>query len=32
MEVKNALMPNDEQMAGFLEQDKDQPSFMVNLL
>ena len=32
MEVKNALMPNDEQMAGFLEKDKDQPIFMVNLL
>ena len=32
MEVKNALMPNDEQMTGFLEKDKDQPIFMVNLL
>ena len=32
MEVKNAVMPNDEQMAGFLEEDKDQPIFMVNLL
>ncbi len=32
MEVKNAVMPNDEQMAGFLEKDKDEPIFMVNLL
>ena len=32
MEVKNALMPNDQQMAGFLEKDKDQPIYMVNLL
>ena len=32
MEVKNALMPNDEQMAGFLEEDEGQPIFMVNLL
>ena len=32
MEVKNALMPNDQQMAGFLEESKDQPIYMVNLL
>ena len=32
MEVKNALMPNDQQMAGFLEKDKDQPIYMVKLL
>ena len=32
MEVKNAVMPNDQQMAGFLEEDEDQPIFMVNLL
>ena len=32
MEVKNALMPNDQQMAGFLEEGKDQPIYMVNLL
>ena len=32
MEVKNSLMPNDQQMAGFLEEGKDQPIYMVNLL
>ena len=32
MEVKNALMPNDQQMAGFLEEGKDLPIYMVNLL
>ena len=32
MEVKNALMPNGQQMAGFLEEGKDQPIYMVNLL
>jgi len=32
MEVKNALMPNDQQMAGFLEEDEGQPIYMVNLL
>ena len=32
MEVKNALMPNDQQMTGFLEEGKDQPIYMVNLL
>ena len=32
MEVKNAVMPNDEQMSDFLEKDKDQQIFMVNLL
>ena len=32
MEVKNALEPNDEQMAGFAEPDDGQPIYMVNLL
>ena len=32
MEVKNAVMPNDQQMAGFLEEGEDKPIFMVNLL
>jgi len=32
MEVKNAVMPNDQQMAGFLEEGKDRPIYMVNLL
>ena len=32
MEVKNALMPNDQQMAGFLEESEGQPIYMVNLL
>ena len=32
MEVKNAVIPNDQQMAGFLEEGKDQPIYMVNLL
>jgi uncharacterized protein (DUF1330 family) len=32
MEVKNAVMPNDQQMTGFLEEGKDQPIYMVNLL
>ena len=32
MEVKNAVMPNDLQIAGFLEEGKDQPIYMVNLL
>ena len=32
MEVKNALMPNDQQMAGFLEEGEGQPIYMVNLL
>ena len=32
MEVKNAVMPNEEQMSGFLEEDKNQQIFMVNLL
>ena len=32
MEVKNAVMPNDQQMAGFLEEGKDKPIYMVNLL
>ena len=32
MEVKNALMPNDQQMTSFLEEGKDQPIYMVNLL
>ena len=29
MEVKNAVMPNDQQMAGFLEEGEDKPIFMV---
>ena len=32
MEVKNTVMPNDEQMTGFLEEGKDEPIFMVYLL
>ena len=32
MEVKNAVMPNDQQITGFLEEGKDQPIYMVNLL
>ena len=32
MEVKNALIPNEEQMAGFLEGDTETPIKMVNLL
>ena len=32
MEVKNAVMLNDQQMTGFLEEGKDQPIYMVNLL
>ena len=32
MEVKNALVPNDEQMKGFMEGDIDTPVYMVNLL
>ena len=32
MEVKNALMPNDQQMAGFLEESEGQPIYMVNLI
>ena len=32
MEVKNAVMPNDQQMAGFLEEGEGQPIYMVNLL
>ena len=32
MEVKNALVPNDEQMKGFMEGDIDTPGYMVNLL
>jgi uncharacterized protein (DUF1330 family) len=32
MKVKNAVMPNEEQMAGFLEGDIDTPIKMVNLL
>ena len=32
MEVKNAVMPNDQQMTSFLEEGKDQPIYMVNLL
>ena len=32
MEVKNAVMPNDQQMACFLEEGEEQPIYMVNLL
>ena len=32
MEVKNAVMTNNKQMTGFLEEGKDQPIYMVNLL
>ena len=32
MRVKNAVIPNEEQMAGFLEGDIDTPIKMVNLL
>jgi len=32
MKVKNAIIPNEEQMAGFLEGDIDTPIKMVNLL
>ena len=32
MKVKNAVIPNEEQMAGFLEGDTDTPIKMVNLL
>ena len=32
MKVKNAVIPNEEQMAGFLEVDTDTPIKMVNLL
>lgn len=32
MEVKNSVMPNDTQIAGFFEQTTDGPIYMVNLL
>ena len=32
MKVKNAVIPNEEQMAGFLEGDTDTPIKMVNLI
>ena len=32
MKVKNMLIPNQEQMDGFLEGDSDSPISMVNLL
>jgi len=32
MEVKNEVMPNDQQMVGFNELGKEKPIFMVNLL
>ena len=32
MRVKNAVIPNEEQMAGFLEGDSETPIKMVNLL
>ena len=32
MEVKNKVMPNDQQIADFNELDEEKPIFMVNLL
>ena len=32
MKVKNKVMPNEEQLKGFLEEGHDEPIFMVNLL
>ena len=32
MEVKNAVMPNEDQIKGFSEQGGDKPIYMVNLL
>ena len=32
MEVKNSVMPNESQMAGFSEAGPDGPIYMVNLL
>ena len=32
MKVKNKVMPNEEQLKGFLEEGYDEPIFMVNLL
>ena len=32
MEVKNAVMPNEDQIKGFSEQGEDKPIYMVNLL
>jgi len=32
MEVKNAVMPNEDQIQGFSEQEDDKPIYMVNLL
>ena len=32
MEVKNAVMPNEDQIKGFREQGGDKPIYMVNLL
>ena len=32
MEVKNAVMPNEDQIKGFSEQEGDKPIYMVNLL
>ena len=32
MEVKNAVMPNEDQIKGFSEQRDDKPIYMVNLL
>ena len=32
MEVKNAVMPNEDQIKGFIEQGGDKPIYMVNLL
>ena len=32
MEVKNAVVPNEEQMQGFIEPSHDKPIYMLNLL
>ena len=32
MKVENKVMPNEEQLKGFLEEGHDEPIFMVNLL
>ena len=32
MEVKNAVLPNEDQIKGFNEQIEDKPIYMINLL
>jgi hypothetical protein len=32
MEVKNAVLPNDDQIKGFNEKIEDKPIYMINLL